>query len=89
MKSEEFPDRKFAERCWTHNLTQLLDLAGLKADFDAASSADRDLSDKWDTVKAWTEESRYVRWTKADAENLYVAITDKKHGVLPWLKGRW
>ena len=29
MKSEEFPDRNFAEKCWTHNLPQLLGLAGL------------------------------------------------------------
>jgi HEPN domain-containing protein len=29
MKSEEFPDKKFAEKCWTHSLTTLLDIAGL------------------------------------------------------------
>jgi hypothetical protein len=40
MKSEEFPDKKFAEKCWTHSLTQLLDLAGLGTDFDAALKAD-------------------------------------------------
>ena len=31
MKSEEFPDKRFAEKCWTHKLTQLLELGGLKA----------------------------------------------------------
>jgi HEPN domain-containing protein len=45
MKSEEFPDRTFAEKCWTHNLPQLLGLAGLKADLDAAMQADPDLAD--------------------------------------------
>ena len=89
MKSEEFPDRNFAEKCWTHNLTQLLDLAGLKADFEAALKAALDLRDNWDTVKEWNEESRYARTTKAKAESLYEAITDKKHGVLSWLKLRW
>ncbi len=89
MKSEEFPDKKFAEKCWTHNLPQLLDLAGLKADFEASLKADPDLLDNWDAVKEWTEESRYARTTKAKAENLYEAITDKKHGVLSWLKRRW
>ena len=24
MKSEEFPDKTFAEKCWTHNLSQLV-----------------------------------------------------------------
>jgi HEPN domain-containing protein len=89
MKAEEFPDRSFAEKCWTHNLTQLLTLAGLKADLEAAMRADTDLADKWDTVKEWTESSRYTRSTKADAEELFEAITEKKHGVLSWVKQRW
>ena len=89
MKSEEFPDKKFAEKCWTHNLVQLLDLAGLKDDFDAALRADPDLRKNWDTVKEWKEESRYARTAKADAEKLCEAIADKKHGVLSWLKLRW
>lgn len=89
MKSEEFPDRKFADKCWTHNLIQLLELAGIKEDFDAAKQADFDLADKWDTVKEWKEESRYARTARTEAEKLYEAIMDKKHGVLSWLKLRW
>lgn len=89
MKSEEFPDKKFAEKCWTHNLAQLLDLAGLKAAFDAALRVDSDLQENWNTVKDWNEESRYARTAKKKAENLYAAVTDKKHGVLSWLKRRW
>jgi HEPN domain-containing protein len=89
MKSEEFPDKNFAEKCWTHNLPQLLVLAGLKDDFAAALRADPDLAYNWDTVKDWGESSRYTRTTKADAEGLYEAITEKKHGVLQWLKRRW
>ena len=89
MKAEEFPDRSFAEKCWTHNLPQLLSLAGLKDDLDTAARADLDLADNWSFVKEWNESSRYARATKAKAQNLYDAITDKKHGVLPWLKRRW
>ena len=89
MKAEEFPDRTFADKCWTHNLLQLLGLADLKTDFNAAMLADTDLRDNWDIVKEWNESSRYARKTKADAEDLYEAITDNKHGVLSWIKGRW
>ncbi len=89
MKSEEFPDRTFAEKCWTHNLAQLLGLAGLRADFDNAMQADSDLRDNRDIAKEWNESSRYARKTKADATDLYEAITEKKHGVLSWLKRRW
>jgi HEPN domain-containing protein len=89
MKPEEFPDKTFADKCWTHSLAQLPGLAGLKADFDAAIYADRELRDNWDIVKEWNESSRYARKTKADAKELYEAIIDNKHGVLPWLKRRW
>jgi len=37
----------------------------------------------------WSESSRYLRKARAKAEELYIAITDKKHGVLTWIKGRW
>src|SRR3954447_3441060 len=29
MITDEFPAKKFSEQCWTHDLTRLLDLAGL------------------------------------------------------------
>jgi HEPN domain-containing protein len=89
MQAEEFPDKSFADKCWTHHLAQLLGLTGLKDDFDAAVQADTDLEDNWDTVKGWTEASRYARKKKADAQDLYDAITDRKHGVFSWLKLRW
>ncbi len=89
MKSEEFPDKNFAAQCWTHKLEDLRRLAGLEAVFDAASKADPDLRDNWNTVKDWKEDSRYARTPKAKAESLYKAITNMMHGVLPWLKQRW
>ena len=89
MKSEEFPDKTFAEKCWTHNLPQLVGLAGLKDDFEAALRANLDLQENWEIVKEWTEASRYARKTKAHATGLYEAITDRKHRVLAWVKRRW
>jgi HEPN domain-containing protein len=89
MTTDEFPERKFSEQCWTHNLAQLLGLAGLKSALDAAFATDPDLSDNWDTVKEWSEASRYARTPKVMAEDLYQAITGKKHGVFAWIKGHW
>jgi HEPN domain-containing protein len=89
MSTDEFPEKRFSEQCWTHNLVQLLAVSGLKPPFDTAASADIELLDNWEVVKDWTESSRYAATTKAKAEELYSAITDKKHGVLTWIKGRW
>jgi hypothetical protein len=89
MTTDQFPERKFSEQCWTHNLIQLLGLAGLKAVFDADAAADPDLLAKWGTVKDWDESSRYERKTKLEARQLFDAITNKKHGVLSWIKQHW
>jgi HEPN domain-containing protein len=89
MKAEEFPDRVLAEKSWTHNLLQLVGVAGLKDDFAAARQAEPILAENWDTVKDWNESTRYARTSKADAQQLYEAISDKNHGVVPWLKLRW
>jgi HEPN domain-containing protein len=87
--SDEFPERKFSEQCWTHNLFQLLKLASLETAFDSEAKADPDLFANWDVVKDWKESSRYARKTKAEAEQLFDAINDKKHGVLSWIRSHW
>jgi HEPN domain-containing protein len=87
MVTDEFPEKRCSEQCWTHGLPQLLTLAGLKRGMDA--SVDSDLLDNWDIVKDWTEASRYAGTTRDKAENLYHAITDKSHGVFSWIKVRW
>ena len=84
-----FEDRKYAEKCWTHDLKELLLLTGLKGAFDNDAAADVGLFNNWDVVKDWTESSRYRRTPKARAERLYGAITDKQHGVLSWIKRHW
>ena len=89
MKTDQFPAKRFSEQCWTHDLKQLVSLAGLEADFEIARNADSDLYDNWEEVKDWSESSRYTQRTRSKAELLYAAIADKKHGVLSWIKGCW
>jgi hypothetical protein len=84
-----FEDKKYAEKCWTHDLEELLRLSGVQADFDVDAGADAELLENWGLVRDWTELSRYARTAKDQAELLYDAVTDKKHGVLTWIKVRW
>jgi HEPN domain-containing protein len=84
-----FLDRRFSEKCWTHDLEALLELAGLRTSFDAARAGDAGLAAYWDSVKDWDESKRYIRTAKDLAEQLYEAVADKKHGVLRWIKSRW
>lgn len=89
MATDEFPERKFSEQCWTHKLEQLLSLAGLDGLLATDIAADPILKKNWTIVKDWTETSRYLTTTKDIAEDIYAAIVDKKHGVLSWLKRHW
>jgi HEPN domain-containing protein len=89
LRTDQFPERKYSEQCWTHDLERLMGLAGLEGALGTATAADVSLNDNWTTVKDWDESSRYARRTKAEAKELYRAITDKKHGILAWIKFHW
>lgn len=84
-----FEDRKFAEKCWTHNLEDLLGLAGLEKDRDNDVAADPILALNWDTARKWNEVSRYGRWTASQARALVDAVSDPTQGVLAWVRRRW
>lgn len=85
----DFPDKQFAQDCFTHSIERLVKLAGLKAQRDADTDANPDLEANWSVVKDWTEESRYERNSEAGATALIEAITNAANGVLPWIKVRW
>jgi hypothetical protein len=89
MRTDQFPERKYSEQCWTHNLVQLVALADLKTAHDVVLAADPDFLSHWAVVRDWKESSRYLRTTKVQALKLYQAITDKKHGVLRWIMSHW
>jgi hypothetical protein len=85
----DFPDKNFAAKCFTHKAKDLIPLAGLESAREAATAADKILAGNWLIVKDWSEDSRYERWTAAQATALIDAIREPKHGALQWVKGRW
>lgn len=84
-----FQDKKFSEKCWTHDLEELLKLANLKPALDADAAANPALSTNWDVAGEWRETSRYDPKTQAEAQALYDAIANDPDGVLPWLRIHW
>jgi HEPN domain-containing protein len=85
----DFPDKVFAQQCFTHDIEALLFRAGLQPQLKADLAADPTLEKNWGIVSGWTESSRYTRNNRMDAQSLYDAITDPAHGALPWIKIRW
>jgi hypothetical protein len=84
-----FAEKKFAERCWTHDLTELVELAGLKKTLEADRTQNPALKLNWLVVKDWDESSRYLHQPHHQAKKLYRAITDKAGGMMPWVMKHW
>jgi len=84
-----FEDRKYAEKCWTHDLEELVSLARLNESLGLAVAASPALERNWLIVKDWSELSRYRRTPHHKAKRLYRAITDKADGMKTWITNHW
>lgn len=84
-----FEDRKYAEKCWTHDLGELVSLARLDEALGLAVAANPALKQNWLIVEEWDESSRYRRTPHHEAKKLYRAITDKADGVTTWITNHW
>lgn len=87
--SDTIPDKNFVNSIYTHKVRDLLGLTGLKTQFELAMKADSLLGSNWAICSEWTPECRYQDKSDAEALDLLNAITDAKHGVLPWIKVHW
>ncbi len=84
-----FQDRKFGEKCWTHDLEALVGLANLQAALGADMAANAALALNWGVAAGWQETSRYQQKTRAEAEALVNAVASSPDGVLSWIRIRW
>jgi HEPN domain-containing protein len=89
LATDAFPDKEFSKNCYTHAVEKLVVLAKLDGALKTAAYADPDLLTNWALARDWSEEKRYHRIDKTEAEALYAAIADAVHGVLPWIKTQW
>ena len=90
IKQHDFPDKKHANAVNIHPLLDLISISGEKENFIKAMAADPTLERNWAVVKDWKVADRYRdNITEQDAHDLYLAINQRVHGVLSWLKKRW
>ncbi len=90
VRRHDFPDKQLATKVFTHDLQELLKLAGLAPQLAHDSKVDGALSLNWTIAKDWSESKRYeYKITEGDARDLYRACTENKSGVLSWLRKKW
>ena len=88
-KEHDFPDKRVVDKSWTHDLTELIKVAGLEKEREEKGRRDKEFGLRWGVVKDWSEDSRYRSVGEKEARQLYAAIIDPVHGVLPWLEQHW
>jgi hypothetical protein len=91
MKRHEFPPHnKHSQKCFQHDLWELVDTAGLANDLAANCTADPDFDLNWAVVRTWKVDARYDdKLDEVKARELLGAITAPQHGVLKWLRIHW
>ncbi|MBL8222305.1 MAG: HEPN domain-containing protein [Bryobacterales bacterium] len=85
----DFPDRQFVQGVYTHDLAQLVRLADLDGALNEDIARNPIFQFNWNIVKRWREHSRYELPNKAQADQMFQAAADRRHGVLRWVRQHW
>ena len=88
-KRFDYPDKDFANKCYTHQLERLVVLAGLADLLEESGRSNSSLDSNWIVVKDWDEGSRYRKESKAKAVALLQAVISPSDGVLAWIRNHW
>jgi HEPN domain-containing protein len=88
-KQDDFPVKARVIASHTHDLAQLVGVAGIRAELEAESGSDAAFSGYWGVVSQWNEDSRYKLWNETEATELVEAVSDADHGVIRWLRSLW
>jgi len=90
VREYDFPDKKFVNDMYVHDLEDLFRLNGkLWADLQSDVKTDAPLNVNWSTVKDWDESKRYDIVGELEARALFEATTAPGSGVMDWVRRRW
>ena len=88
-KKHDFPDKNTAKKSYSHNLSELLGIAGLKNPVKDWRLRSPNLALNWTIVKDWEVTSRYEKHSQKEVQDLYSAIVNRREGVFKWIKHYW
>jgi HEPN domain-containing protein len=88
-KRYEFPDKKKVESSHSHNLRELIRVAGLDELRIERAARDSDFRTNWALAQGWSEQSRYQRHPPESARALIGAVGERHHGIISWIKQHW
>jgi hypothetical protein len=84
FRENEIPELKRVQRIYSHDLSSLLGLSGLKDELEAEMEKSAELRKYWTIAKEWSEQARYEIWTEERAAAILEAVGGEE-GLLRWL----
>ena len=94
-QEHDFPDKKLADKTYTHDLERLIDAAELSDSFKKDKTSNRRLEMEWEYVRRWSEQSRYELLEGSEEDRrkaaflMIFSIESVGGGVLPWIRQFW
>ncbi len=88
FRANEIPDKSRVNSIYTHNLKDLLSLAGLKSPLEDDMNENSGLRESWAIISKWSEHARYEIWTADAAATMLEAVAAADKGLLQWLQKR-
>jgi hypothetical protein len=94
-QQHDYPDKKLVDKSYTHDVERLMDAAGLSDLLKSNLAMNEELELDWETVREWSEQSRYDQFKGdpmgglASAQSLIDAVESEKGGVLRWIRQSW
>jgi HEPN domain len=87
--ADVIPDRKYVDAIYTHQLDDLVKLAGLSQELANKQHLEANFGANWALVAQWRESTRYEEIDQATAEDMMRAVIDARSGVFEWIKVHW
>jgi HEPN domain-containing protein len=94
-QQHDYPDKKLVDKSYTHDVERLLDAAGLSDLLKIDLARNEELELDWETVREWSEQSRYDFFDGnptgglVTAQMLIDAVESEQSGVLRWIRQSW
>jgi HEPN domain-containing protein len=89
FKAQTWPDRQFVSEIFHHDLAKLVRQADLELERQAEELRSPPFRAYWNTVRAWTVESRYKEWSPAEAKDMVESAGRNGTGVVAWIRRHW
>lgn len=79
------PERGIYNKLYSHDLNNLLDVSGIKSNFNTEALTNNSLQTAWNIAKEWSEDTRYTIFKKDDSESLLNSVDI----VFRWIQTKW